>query len=161
MRFNRRSSRSLVAWYSLTQGESPACFMAGRNVIAEPTNKPINGATICLAAGIFPFSLFPLAVPQLHSSPLVFLPHRPLPFLPPPFPLNTILCDPEMKSTWGLAASVGNSRGFCATIISESTYNDESLSKRLDIVKLKITSAIFNLDNNYYYLSNIVIIINL
>jgi len=129
MRFNRKSSCSLVAWYSLTQGESPTCFMAGRNVMAEPTNKPINGATICLPAGIFPFPFAPLAAPQLHSSPLVFLP------LHPPDPFSTILCDPEMKSTWELAASVKNSRGFCAIIISESIYNSGSLLGQLDTIK--------------------------
>lgn len=107
--FNSKSSRCLVTWYSLTQAEPLACFMARRNVMAEPTNKPINGATICLPAGIFPFPLAPLAVPQLHSSPLVFLPLR----LPPSVPFSTILCDPEMKSTWRLIASMGNVRHLC------------------------------------------------
>ena len=50
--------------------------MAGRDVMAEPTNKPINGATICLPAGTS-LSLFPslslsrsTAFRPLHSSPL-------------------------------------------------------------------------------------------
>lgn len=35
-----------------TQRGTPAAPMAGRDVMAEPTNKPINGATICSPAGV-------------------------------------------------------------------------------------------------------------
>lgn len=147
----------LVVWCFPTHGESLTCFMAGQNVMAEATNKPINGATICLPAGkhLSLPSRFPGRPVTSFFSPRVSSPSF------SPLPLSTILCDPEMKFMWGFTASVWNSRGFCAAIISESTYNDDffrSLSEQLDTVEPKD-----NLSIEYYFfsLSNVIIFVSL
>ena len=76
-------TRVVKSWTRGIQRGTPAGLMAGRDVMAEPTNKPINGATICLPAGTS-LSLFPslsLSFHDLPSSPFFSprpfsLPHR-------------------------------------------------------------------------------------